>query len=137
MGTCTFRKHKTERLCANDLKHLASVLERNIVGDAVFDEEQDATDLQLIMQAWVAIDTGKSVYNAAPINGLNDTNKPTHRISFRVSDLNGLEIDVTKHILEIGGKNYRIVDIDNVNMDNEILDCYCIIRGAEGYEAQS
>jgi hypothetical protein len=136
MAVCSFREYKKEILCPSDLKHFARIIERSMQGDALGEEEQNSTELLTVLEAWVAVDTDNFTYNYRPINGVNATDRSTHRISFRFSDLNNLQIDVTKHIIEIDSVRYRINELVNVGMDNEILDCFCILRGSDGYISQ-
>lgn len=141
MPICSFRRRKIDMLCPSDLTHLTTICERKIVGDAVHDDEQDATDLVDVMQAWAAVSTassgGGSPFARAKIfaqaNEINISELATHRVSYRYTDLVGLIFDTTKHIILIGGVRLRITSAVNLDMNNKIIDCYCAERGPEQY----
>ena len=128
MAICTSRKYTKTILCLADLTHLATISERLIGGDVLDDTSQNNTMLLQVKQAYCAVKTKQGFI---PVNGVNDGEAYTHIFSFRWADISPLEIDITRHVVTVGGVNYRILQVENINEQNLVYDLRCIARGAD------
>lgn len=134
MGSCTFRKFQKERLCVSDLNKIATIISREVVGDDIFSQNQNVTKETQIGQAWCSLSNNlmKNLKSDVRHNGINIGNDATHKISFRFDDVSSIVFDQSKISIEIDLIRYRIVSSSNFNEQNEIVDCYCVVRGDVG-----
>ena len=130
---CTYKTISKVRLCVSDLSHLVEVVKRVIAGDRFddFDEQQNTT-LEPLTSFYGACET---VSPYRPVTAVNIDSKITHVYYARFTDVS-IEIDVKECALVVGGVNYRIDSIENLNNLNETLAFYCSISGV-GLESNS
>lgn len=131
--SCTYKQFKNERLCVADLTHEITIAARTIAGDHPDNAGQATTTLHPLFALWCAVETPSS---HRPVQSLVADRSITHIFYVRYDewadllDTARIAIDSKQHMIMLDGQNYRIDQVRNMNMRNQIIALNCELTGS-------